>query len=325
MRVLRTSDALYRRQVELRTFDVKRVLPEFFQAQYPNLIAFLEAYYDFLYNDEQHNFDQVINELYVIRDINATELTNLDQLFGEIGGGTTTSQYVNPRAAARLFALFFRRKGSIQATKMFFRTFYNADVDVHYPKYDILTVGIHRIGPEFGKRIQDYRLYQIFSILITAPIPISQWRELYRLFAHPAGFYFGGQVLLEGIACLFEDSAGGVLQPTAIPTEANPQFAEIASFSFSGSMTEIIGILPDGSDSDALPTLVRLDKTIGQLDSDTLATLDTLYDDTSTYLNVNSPTMDEDSDGVAKPIRLSNNLETMDEDLWLARDDPAYK
>ena len=54
-----------------------------------------------------------------------------------------------------------------------------------------------RIGFDSQKFLTDDKLYQVFAILIKADIPVEAWREAYKLFVHPAGMYFGGEVLLE--------------------------------------------------------------------------------------------------------------------------------
>ena len=58
---------------------VKEVLPEYFESEYPNLILFLENYYDAL--DSSGEFGEVLKDLYDIRDIGTTQLKYLDNLF----------------------------------------------------------------------------------------------------------------------------------------------------------------------------------------------------------------------------------------------------
>ena len=67
---------------------VKEVLPEYFTSDYPNLITFLESYYDFL--DSGDNFGALINDLYTIRDIEAASLKQLDVLSHNLSNAKTT-------------------------------------------------------------------------------------------------------------------------------------------------------------------------------------------------------------------------------------------
>ena len=68
-----------------------------------------------------------------------------------------------------------------------------------YPKDDVFKIGSSGLGPDTEKYITNNELYQTFSLLIKAGIPFSQWRDMFKLFAHPAGMYLGAQVLLEGV------------------------------------------------------------------------------------------------------------------------------
>ena len=82
---------------------VKEVLPEYFTSDYPNLITFLESYYDFL--DSGDNFGALINDLYTIRDIEAASLKQLDNMFREFAMGMSQSFFKNPREILRNLSL----------------------------------------------------------------------------------------------------------------------------------------------------------------------------------------------------------------------------
>ena len=52
------------------------------------------------------------------------------------------------------------------------------------------------IGPNSQRFLTDDKLYQDFAILIKSGLPLSTWKEVYKLFAHPAGIYLGSEVQL---------------------------------------------------------------------------------------------------------------------------------
>lgn len=52
-----------RREPDLRSALVKEVLPSYFQESYPNLIAFLETYYDAIYAEASNTALGVIPSL----------------------------------------------------------------------------------------------------------------------------------------------------------------------------------------------------------------------------------------------------------------------
>lgn len=178
-----------RNNISLRADYVRDVLPEYFATDYPNLIEFLESYYDAL--DSDGNFGKIIKDLYEIRDIGKTDLKYLDSLFAEIGLNLSSQFISNPREILKNLAKFFRVKGSLYSAEGFFRGFFDTYVEIEYPKEKIFLLDdpLSIIGPNSPKKIQDGRLHQILSHLIRTSVPLKQWEQLYKKFVHPAGFY----------------------------------------------------------------------------------------------------------------------------------------
>ena len=108
--VERTLTDYGRLDVTFHRNAVKEVLPEHFTTDYPNLITFLESYYEFL--DSGDNFGALIQDLYTIRDVEASSLQHLDNMFREFAQGMSQSFFKSPREVIRNFARFFRVKGS---------------------------------------------------------------------------------------------------------------------------------------------------------------------------------------------------------------------
>lgn len=193
-----------RRFINFRDAQVDHILPEHFAASYPKFISLLENYYDF---QDQNNSTELLNHLFAARDVNETDITLLnfiedELLLGEsyFLGFTTggENKAVELRAAANFSNILFRSKGSKFAIEWFFRSFYGEEVEVLYPKENVFQVGVSDslIGPDSLKYITDDKLYQTFALLIRVGIPISKWREVFKLFAHPAGMYLAGEVFL---------------------------------------------------------------------------------------------------------------------------------
>jgi hypothetical protein len=177
-----------RRLTNLHNRSVKEVLPEHFASDYPNLVQFLEYYYDFLDSDGGSAFETEINQLFSIRDITETPSEYLDQVIAELGAGLQNGDlFNNPRFTSRRFADHYRNKGSRFAVEEFFRAFFQQEVEVLYPKVDIFTVGRDAIGYDSQKFIQDYKRYQIFSILLKVGLGVPTYRELYKKFAYRFG------------------------------------------------------------------------------------------------------------------------------------------
>lgn len=187
-----------RRHLNLRRQQVGNVLPEHFAKSYPKFIQLLEKYYDW---QDANNPTELLNHLFATRDITETDITLLsyiedEYLLGDAyfeGFGDTDAE---KRAAANFSSYLFRAKGTKYAIEWFFRSFYGLDADVRYPKEDIFKIGetASQIGGDSQKFITDDELYQTFALLVKVGVPLSKWKDIFKLFAHPAGMYLGGEV-----------------------------------------------------------------------------------------------------------------------------------
>ena len=305
-------DHFNRRNIEVRKTIVREVLPEYFQRDYPNLLTFLDGYFEFSDSDETAS---LINDLYTIRDIEAATTKQLDQIFAEIAQGASRDYFKDPREALRSFANFYRVKGTRYSAEGFFRAFFQETVEIDFPKEDLFIVGDSLIGAESLKFIQNGALYQIFSILVKSSVPIARWKELYRRFVHPAGFFIGGQVVLE-LSTEF-NFITNPMPDVQLDSAANEIVVEAATpaLAFVNNTAEIIGRADDGIDSDSDQTVYRFIENAA-FGSMSIAQLAASYHrfapGTNGIIDVNSPTFDEDtgdSDGV---VRMSNAIETMD-------------
>lgn len=292
-----------RRDANLINRRVEDTLPEYFTAEYPDTVKFLQYYYDFLDSDGVHAFDNEIKQLSAIRDIGETPKDHLDQLIKELGAGLQNGDlFQDARFSTRRFADHYRNKGSRFSIEEFFRAFFQQDVEVVYPKKDIFTIGQDQIGYDSQKFIQDYARYQVFSILIKIGLGVSTYRSLYKKFVHPAGFYFEGEVTTEGEADLSFDNMPLSIASVDLTTIVTEAIEDIVA---EPTLTTVTGLI----DSEGSNVRVRLDQTVAKY-----ATLtgDELTDRTiEELIGANSPTMD-DSDTIV----LSTTLQTMDEDLF---------
>jgi len=280
---------------------VDEVFPEHFREDYPNLVTFLDAYYEHL--DSADNFGGIIQELQTIRDIEDTKLEYLDYMFDEIALGVSQNTFTFPREAIRNFGNFFRVKGSQYSVHGFFRAFFNEDIEIIYPKDRLFYVGKSTIGQEEAARLQDGALNQIFSVLLRTPIPLLEWEELYRTFVHPSGFYLGADVVIEGLPQVEITTADAVFDKNA----NNKLLFSTASFGIE-AQGEAVGMLfgfseyaplYDGLDSDASNLNARVYATQGYYtpgyvgDSQTFALRDrySLYRNLNDYQNLTISTV----------------------------------
>jgi hypothetical protein len=189
------------RLLEFNKSKIQDVLPEYFTGEYPQFVRLLEEYYNFLDSTGANSFDREIHQLLTVRDLDIAPEAYLSNLVAEYGAGLQNSDpFQNPRFTLRRFADFYRSKGSIKSIEEFFRTFYQSEVTVEYPKENIFIVGQSRIGPESLRFIQDYRKYQLYSILLKVGIGVRTYLDTYKKYVHPAGWYIEGEVSVIGEA-----------------------------------------------------------------------------------------------------------------------------
>lgn len=219
-----------RRHINLRDAKVEGVLPEHFDTSYPKFISLLEKYYDFMDSDRS---TELLSHLFAARDVNETDITLLSYIEDELllgeayfeGFGETESQ---KRAAANFSNILFRSKGTKFAIEWFFRSFYGLDSEVVYPKENIFNVGDlnSRVGPESLRFITDDKLYQTFALLVRVGIPVSKWRDTFKLFAHPAGMYLGAEVLIDEEVVL---GVNTLMDALSVQQYATPEYSMTVS------------------------------------------------------------------------------------------------
>lgn len=300
---------LDRRNLNFSASRVKEVLPEYFLESYPNLVSFLEAYYDYLEGDAIDSFKTEINQLFLARDIQQTSLQNLDFLIQEIGNGLKAGSFFqNPRLMATLLTKFYRVKGSLASAEGFFRAFFNDEVEIQYPKNQMFVVGESEIGYESLKFVQNNGLYQIFSILIKSGIPVADYSSLYKKFVHPAGFHFAGQLAITSNAAI-DITSQGIEDP--LDSDEAVIIISTASAIAEAPYVPMTGVL----DSDGQDFRVSLEQLVRIYQDITATELDKFYTNIAELLSPNSFTFD-DSGTVSSGPDMSMTCETMDNDMF---------
>ena len=294
--------------------QISGVLPESFQAEYPKFSKFLEAYYGYM--DGDNSPTKLIDELFLNRDITQVDISLLSFIEDELLLGQQFFEgFRNKREAADYSSTLYKSKGTKYSIEQFFRVFFNSFVDVKYTKENVFIVGsVHdlkkekenhnagispyapeiivsasRIGPDDQRYITDDKLYQKYALLIKSTLPIDTWRDIYKLFVHPAGMYVAGEVQIVSIA-----EPDYLIMPPGIADSAGPQFtgvADVAIFEFNSTNQVVQQILP------AQQTFTLAPIQLGQMQGGnlTLADFDTQFDTLAIGNNAGSQTFDADS------------------------------
>lgn len=302
---------LNRRNINFASDKIRELLPEHFQSEYPNLISFLETYYEHLNSVTDDGFKAEINNLFAARDIEQTTLEHLDQLIEEIGNGLQVASFFKePRLMIKLLSSFYRSKGTLVSIEGFFRSFYNTEVLVEYPKKQIFIVGESQIGSESNRFLTDNKLYQIFSILIKSGISVADYQDLYKKFVHPAGFYFAGQIELESEFSLGLNTAPGVENPLD-SSSVSGIIASEAQIEPIGRFEQITGLVDS---SDGRQIRIELNQEISLFDDFASNTVDGIYENIADIITPNSFTFDDSANTTGPDM--SSTLENMDNNIF---------
>ena len=289
---------------------VEQVLPDYFKADYPKLIKLLEAYNQF--EDSDQSPARLVHDIITARDITANDLSLLSFIEDELLLGQSYFEgFTNKRAAAKFSNNLYRSKGTLYSIQQFFRTFFGITPDVRYTKEDRFMIGEtdSRIGFDSQKFLTDDKLYQVFAILIKADIPVERWREAYKLFVHPAGMYFGGQVLLEATG-----SFNFGIMPDFEKVNIDPVVQGEASLGAGLLVTDLTGEV----DSDGRGTYgklrIDLPGSVEEIQNISIDELNQNYRSISELVGTSSPSMDGDSStNVADFSQDRAIFDTMDE------------
>jgi len=276
------SEDLNRRVIPLQRRRVTETLPEFFLAEYPKFVTFLEKYYDFLDSSGQYSFNNKIEQLFATRDVDQTPDNLFDLLGKELGANlASTNIFEDKRYSIRRFGELYRNKGTAKGLEQFFRSFYQVEPSIEFPKEKVFNVGSSTIGIDGQFVLQDHRRFQTLSIAYKTPLDISTWRELYLKYAHPAGFHLAADVSLIGIGSAnFQtpqvefDSDAGVIT-----------FEETASLTATIPFNQLTTL---NTDSDGIVYRANPNENVEKYEDLTLVALDSIYENLAQIFTPNS-------------------------------------
>ena len=247
----KTLSDIGRRELDFTGNQIAEALPEWFREDNPKLITLFEKYYENL--DSDGHFGHQLHTIPTLRDISQTAKSNITFIEDELLlGQNYVEGILDNRTGAELSNNFYRSKGTKFGIERFFKMFFGETPEIIYGKDLVFKVG-NKIGPETGLRITDPTIYQFWGILIKSGISSSDWLELYKLFAHPAGMYVGAEV---AISTANADISFDFMPISVAEEEVAAQFVSSASaapFAFQ-DLSGIIGTTKKPYDSDGSTT-----------------------------------------------------------------------
>ncbi len=112
------------------------LLPEHVNSNYPELVEFMKTYAFYLEQVSDAGF--YLNQIDQQRDIDLIEDHLLNELQNEIGTPIPRTFAADPRLFYRHLSEFYRSRGTPESIRSFFKLIYNDDVEIYFPKDDML-------------------------------------------------------------------------------------------------------------------------------------------------------------------------------------------
>jgi len=337
---IKTLSDLNRLNVDLKESQVDTIVPEHFKEQYPKLVEFLKAYYEYI--DGEDGIAHDLKNIFTARDPESTSEEFLNLLFQEKSPSFGVSKFPSPRFALKQLPILYKIKGTNVSIDSYFRYFFQQGVEKILPRNDMFIVGQSRIGAESLKFIQDSYFYQIFSILIKSSITATEWFDYYKTYLHPAGYAIFTETAFEPVVSMFgiplteiitdSDIAASVASiivsdgeteftsltsVTAIDSDVQRRFAVSRGFDIYQTDAEDSDILNNSLYNGQYISIADLLDPNSRRFSDSDNSAEIAYNPS----NLSDITLDEDSGtfdtiGFIPGIRFSSTTETMDEAIF---------
>ena len=143
MSLAKTLKETKRDFIDLEKYPVVENLPDHFGQDNPNLVLFLESYYEYL---ETTTADQYLRDLNFKREM-VSAGDSLLKFFSQelLLGRDYFDKLVDKQTAIQTSNLLYRSKGTHYSIQQFFRIFFGFDVEVRYGKEEVFNVGDPKI------------------------------------------------------------------------------------------------------------------------------------------------------------------------------------
>jgi len=154
----------------LTSILVEKQLPEFVRSEHPVFVTFLKKYYEWLETNNQISY-----ELTALK--NSIDLDNADADYLELLKRDLMPYFPNNILAdkklfLKLITTFYKSNGTPDSVKFLFRALYNENIDIYYPKEDIIKTSDGKWVLPLALRIDtdDNNIFNIEKTKITGRI-----------------------------------------------------------------------------------------------------------------------------------------------------------
>tara|TARA_Y100001954_G_C15708703_1_gene551786 strand:+ start:168 stop:1139 length:972 start_codon:yes stop_codon:yes gene_type:complete len=187
-------------------YDINSVIPEHIRHNDPKLVAFAEAYFNFL--DQEGGAGKILNSLPEYRDLDKVSTAFIEYLQRELAVSIPENVVADKVKLYKNVTDIYLSKGAEPSFVALFNLIFNDNIELYFPRVDILKPSDGNWDQSFQKwigddgkishlkKIQDSRYYQSFSYVIKTGQTIEKWNDTVKKLLHPAGFAFFGEVVI---------------------------------------------------------------------------------------------------------------------------------
>jgi hypothetical protein len=149
---------------------VSQQLPEFVRSEYSTFVTFLEKYYEWL--EQSGNVIKAADELKSAQDVDLATDFYIEEIQKEFLPYFPQSITLDKRKFIKLINQFYSSKGTPNSLKFLFRALYNEEIDIYYPKDDILIASDGKWVLPLALRLDtnDNNIFNIQKCLLTGEL-----------------------------------------------------------------------------------------------------------------------------------------------------------
>lgn len=201
---------------------VEAQLPEFVSQDHPNFVNFLEAYFEWL--EQYRNVEYDIRRLSEYQDIDTSIEIFTEQFFKEFLVNIPRTIMADKALVLKHIKEFYRAKGTEKSYRFFFRILFGLEIDFYFPRTDILRVSD-------GKWIQPRTIRMISNVGNPGDLI---GRKIRGLTNNASAFVENAQVVQESYLTVYElylnrSSIQGTFLPGEEIKAADAEISGIAS------------------------------------------------------------------------------------------------
>jgi hypothetical protein len=149
---------------------VDRQLPDFVRGEHPKFVTFLKKYYEWLESNDQVNYE--IERLREANDVDYADSYYLNLLKRDLLPYFPEEILADKTLFLKLVNNFYKANGTQNSIKFLFRALFNDNIEIYYPKEDVLVASDGKWVLPLALRVDttDNNIFNIEKTLITGSI-----------------------------------------------------------------------------------------------------------------------------------------------------------